>query len=48
MLIVDDLVADVDGSTEDLQCFFDDVNSPIYTGTEAARAGKKRFHRAVL
>ena len=39
-LVVDDLVADVDGGAPFLQGHLDDLDRPVHPGAEAARGGK--------
>ena len=48
MLIMDDLMAHIDGRPEDFQRLLDHINGPVHTGAEAARAGKKCFHGMII
>jgi len=43
---VNDLVTDVDGRSELLKGELDDLDGPVHTGTESARAGEQDTHQS--
>ncbi|MNE75707.1 hypothetical protein D3C80_1718910 [compost metagenome] len=46
--VVDDLVADIDGSAELLDGALDDLDGPIHPGAEAARRGEPHVQGAAI
>ena len=46
--VVHDFMANVDGGRKYLQRTLDDLDSAIYTGTEATRVSEINIHRAVI
>jgi hypothetical protein len=46
VVVVNDFVTDVDGRSELLKGELDDLDGPVYAGTESARAGEQNTHPA--